>query len=183
MKYIHLPVQSGSNEILKLMGRRYSAIQYKELVDLIRKKIPDVAISTDIIVGFPNETYEQFLETVEMVKYVQYDSAFTFIYSPRNNTPAAKITDNVTAQEKSKRFKELVKELEKSISVSSSKMIGNTYSVLVEGVSEKNPEMLSGYTEKNKLVHFKGDISLVGQIVNVKINESHVYSLLGELVK
>lgn len=183
MKYIHLPVQSGSNEILKLMGRRYSATQYKELVDLIRKKIPDVAISTDIIVGFPNETYEQFLETVEMVKYVQYDSAFTFIYSPRNNTPAAKITDNVTPQEKSKRFKELVKELEKSISVSSSKMIGNTYSVLVEGVSEKNPEMLSGYTEKNKLVHFKGDISLVGQIVNVKINESHVYSLLGELVK
>lgn len=183
MKYIHLPVQSGSNEILKLMGRRYSATQYKELVDLIRKKIPDVAISTDIIVGFPNETYEQFLETVEMVKYVQYDSAFTFIYSPRNNTPAAKITDNVTAQEKSKRFKELVKELEKSISVSSSKMIGNTYSVLVEGVSEKNPEMLSGYTEKNKLVHFKGDVSLVGQIVNVKINESHVYSLLGELVK
>ena len=183
MKYIHLPVQSGDDEILKLMGRRYTSAQYKELVDLIKRKIPGVAISTDIIVGFPNETYEQFLKTVEMVKYVRYDSAFTFIYSPRNNTPAAKIKDNVTAKEKSQRFRELVKELEVTVGESSSKMVGNTYPVLVEGTSEKNPEMLSGYTETNKLVHFKGDISLVGQIVNVKINESHVYSLMGELVK
>ncbi len=182
MKYIHLPVQSGSDEILRLMGRRYSAKQYKDLVELIRKKIPDVALSTDIIVGFPNETYEQFLETVKMVEDVKYDSAFTFIYSPRNGTPAAKIKDNVSSKEKSQRFRELVKALEKTIAVSSDAMIGNTYSVLVEGVSEKNPEMLSGYTEKNKLVHFKGDISLVGKIVNVKINESHLYSLLGELV-
>ena len=182
MKYIHLPVQSGSDEILKLMGRRYTAEEYKKLVNLIREKIPGVAISTDIIVGFPNESYEQFLETVEMVKYVKYDSAFTFIYSPRNGTPAAKIKDNVPAKEKSKRFMELVKELEKVIAISSDEMVGNTYSVLVEGVSEKNPEMLSGYTEKNKLVHFKGDVSLVGQIVNVKINESHLYSVLGELV-
>lgn len=182
MKYIHLPVQSGSDEVLKLMGRRYSAEQYRNLVDLIKAKIPGVAISTDIIVGFPNETYEQFLETVEMVKYVKYDSAFTFIYSPRNGTPAAKIKDNVTAKEKSQRFKELVKELEKTIAISSDAMVGKTYPVLVEGVSEKNKEMLSGYTETNKLVHFKGDVSLVGQIVNVKINESHLYALLGELV-
>jgi tRNA-2-methylthio-N6-dimethylallyladenosine synthase len=182
MKYIHLPVQSGSDEVLKLMGRRYSAEQYRNLVDLIKAKIPGVAISTDIIVGFPNETYEQFLETVEMVKYVKYDSAFTFIYSPRNGTPAAKIKDNVTAKEKSKRFKELVSELEKTIAISSNAMVGKTYKVLVEGISEKNKEMFSGYTETNKLVHFKGDISLVGQIVNVKINESHLYSLLGELV-
>lgn len=182
MKYIHLPVQSGSDEILRLMGRRYTAKQYKDLVDLIRKKIPDVALSTDIIVGFPNETYEQFLDTIKMVEDVKYDSAFTFIYSPRNGTPAAKIKDNVTSIEKSQRFKELLKALEKTIAVSSNDMIGKTYSVLVEGISEKNPEMLSGYTEKNKLVHFKGDISLVGKIVNVKINESHLYSLLGELV-
>jgi tRNA-2-methylthio-N6-dimethylallyladenosine synthase len=182
MKYIHLPVQSGSDEVLKLMGRRYSAEQYRNLVDLIKAKIPGVAISTDIIVGFPNETYEQFLETVEMVKYVKYDSAFTFIYSPRNGTPAAKIKDNVTAKEKSKRFKELVSELEKTIAISSNAMVGKTYKVLVEGISEKNKEMFSGYTETNKLVHFKGDTSLVGQIVNVKINESHLYSLLGELV-
>lgn len=182
MKYIHLPVQSGSNEILHLMGRRYSVEQYKALVDRIKEKIPGVAISTDIIVGFPNETYEQFLETIKVVQYVKYDSAFTFIYSPRNGTPAAKIKDNVSPKEKSKRFRELVKELEKTISISSNEMIGKTYSVLVEGVSEKNPNMLSGYTEKNKLVHFKGDISLVGKIVNVKIIESHLYSLIGELV-
>ena len=182
MKYIHLPVQSGSDEVLKLMGRRYTSKQYKELVDLIRSKIPNVALSTDIIVGFPNETYDQFLDTIKMVEYVKYDSAFTFIYSPRNNTPAAKIKDNVTAKEKSKRFKELVKALEVSVSVSSSKMVGGTYKVLVEGISEKNKEMLSGYTESNKLVHFKGDISLVGKIVDVKILESHVYSLLGELI-
>lgn len=182
MKYIHLPVQSGSSEILKLMGRRYTKEQYKELVDKIRERIPNVYISTDIIVGFPNESYEQFKETLEMVKYAKYDSAFTFIYSPRNGTPAAKIKDNVPMSEKSKRFKELVSELEKTIKVSSDNMVGKTFKVLVEGTSEKNPEMLSGYTEGNKLVHFKGDISLVGKIVDVKINESHLYSLIGEMV-
>ena len=181
-KYIHLPVQSGSTEVLKLMNRKYTAETYKKLVDTIRERIPGVALSTDIIVGFPNETYEQFLETVEMVKYVKYESAFTFIYSPRKGTPAAAIEDNVTPKEKSKRFQELVKELEKVIKPSSDAMIGKTYDVLVDGPSEKNPEFLSGYTEKNKLVHFKGDISLVGEIVKVKINESHLYSLIGELV-
>jgi len=182
MKYIHLPVQSGSSEVLKLMGRRYTKEQYKNLVTKIRNRIPNVYLSTDIIVGFPNETYEQFLETLEMVRFAKYDSAFTFIYSPRNGTPAAKIVDNVTSKEKSRRFKELVSELEKTIKVSSDNMIGKTYSVLVEGVSDRNKDMLSGYTEGNKLVHFKGDLSLVGKIVNVKINESHLYSLIGELV-
>ena len=182
MKYIHLPVQSGSDEILHLMGRRYTANQYKELVDKIRDKIPNVYLSTDIIVGFPNETYEQFLETVEMVKYAKYDSAFTFIYSPRKGTPAAKIEDNVSSKDKSLRFQELVKELEKTISLSSEAMVGKTYSVLVDGPSEKNPSMYSGYTEGNKLVHFKGDSSLIGKIVDVKITQSHVYSLLGEIV-
>ncbi len=182
MKYIHLPVQSGSDEILRLMGRRYNKKQYKDLVDLIRKKIPNVYLSTDIIVGFPNESYKQFLETIEMVRYVKYDSAFTFIYSPRNGTPAAKIEDNVTAKEKSTRFKELVKELEKTISLSSDRMIGNIYSVLVDGFSEKDNSMLSGYTEGNKLIHFKGDSSLIGKIVKVKILNSHVYSLIGELI-
>ena len=182
MKYIHLPVQSGSSEILRLMGRRYDAEKYLKLVDMIRSKIPDVALSTDIIVGFPNETYEQFLETVELCKKVQYDSAFTFIYSPRNGTPAAKIKDNVSSKDKSLRFRELVKVLEVGISEKSNAMVGKTYKILVEGVSEKNPEMMSGYTEKNKLVHFKGDSSLVGKIVPVKITESHTYSLIGELV-
>ena len=182
MKYIHLPVQSGSSEILKLMGRRYTSDQYKQLVKLIRSKIKDVYLSTDIIVGFPNETEEQFQETLEMVKFAQYDSAFTFIYSPRNNTPAAKMVDNVTREEKSSRFKRLVAELEKSVSASSMAMVGKTFKVVVEGASEKDNSMLSGYTEGNKLVHFKGDLSLVGKIVDVKIIASHTYSLIGELI-
>ena len=148
----------------------------------IKEKIPNVALTTDIIVGFPNETYEQFLDTVSLCKEVHYDSAFTFIYSPRKNTPAAKITDNVTAKEKSKRFKELVAVLEEDVSKYAEDMIGKEYTVLVEGPSEKNPDVLSGYTEKNKLVHFKGDLSLVGTIVKVKIIESHTYSMIGELV-
>ena len=182
MKYIHLPVQSGSDEILRLMGRRYTRKQYIALAKEIKTKIPDVALTTDIIVGFPNETYEQFLDTVSLCREVHYDSAFTFIYSPRNNTPAAKITDNVSGTEKVKRFKELVKALEEDIMKHSENMIGKVYDVLVEGPSEKNKEMLSAYTEKNKLVHFKGDINLVGQIVKVKILESHTYSMIGELV-
>lgn len=182
MKYIHLPVQSGNDEILRLMNRKYTSQTYKELVDKIRAKIPGIALSTDIIVGFPNETYEEFLDTVKMVNYVKYDSAFTFIYSPRKNTPAAEIKDNVTPEEKSKRFKELVKALEVTVGESSARMVNNTYDVLVESVSEKDPTMMSGYTESNKLVHFKGDVSLIGEIVKVKINESHTYSLIGELV-
>ena len=150
--------------------------------ELIKEKIPNVALTTDIIVGFPNESYEQFLETVSLCKEVRYDSAFTFIYSPRNNTPAAAIKDNVTSAEKSKRFKELVKALEEDIVKYSEEMVGKTYDVLVEGPSERNPEILSGYTEKNKLVHFNGNISLVGKIVKVKILESHTYSMIGELV-
>ena len=182
MKYVHLPVQSGSDEILKLMGRRYTRNQYLTLVKNIKDTIPNIALTTDIIVGFPNETYEQFLDTVSLCREVHYDSAFTFIYSPRNNTPAAKIKDNVSPAEKSKRFKELVKALEEDIVKYSEDMVGKTFKVLVEGPSEKNPEMLSGYTEKNKLIHFKCDISLVGEIVPVKILESHTYSMIGELV-
>jgi len=182
MKYIHLPVQSGSDEILRLMGRRYSSEQYLKLVNEIKTKIPNVALSTDIIVGFPNETYEQFLDTLKIVKEVKYWSAFTFIYSPRNNTPAAKIKDNVTPKEKNRRFQELVKTLEEVIDPINQTLVGKTFPVLVESVSEKNSELLSGYTEHNKLVHFKGDKKLIGEIVNVKIKESHLYFLMGELV-
>lgn len=182
MKYIHLPVQSGSDEILKLMGRRYTSEQYLKLVKEIKDKIPNVAISTDIIVGFPNETYEQFLDTLKIVKEVKYWSAFTFIYSPRNNTPAAKIKDNVTPKEKNQRFQELVKTLEEVIDPINKTLVGKVFPVLVESISEKNADMLSGYTEHNKLVHFKGDKSLIGNIVNIKITESHLYFLNGELV-
>ena len=182
MKYIHLPVQSGNDEILRLMGRRYTCEKYLTLVKEIKAKIPDVALSTDIIVGFPNETYEQFLDTLKVVREVKYWSAFTFIYSPRNNTPAAKIKDNVSRKDKNERFQELVKTLEEVIEPINKSLVGKTFPVLVDSLSEKNKDMLAGYTEHNKLVHFKGDPSLIGQIVNIKITDSHMYFLNGEIV-
>ena len=181
MKFIHLPVQSGNDEILRKMGRRYTREQYLNLVKEMREKIPGLSLSTDIIVGFPNETEEQFQDTCSLVDIVQYEAAFTFIYSPRKGTPAARMEDNVSKETKTRRFQELVKHLEKHIEEYSDSMVGNVYDVLVDGVSKNNDEMLSGYTETNKLVHFKGDISLVGTIVKVKINESHTYSLIGEI--
>ncbi len=182
MPYIHLPLQSGSNRILAKMGRRYTKESYMDLVDRLRKLIKGVSLSTDIIVGFPNETEEDFLDTLEVVKYCQYDSAFTFIYSPRVGTPAAQIKDNVTRAEKSERFNRLVKTLEVSISAKAKAYIGKVEEVLVDCTSKKDDNMLSGYTETNKLVNFKGDSSLIGKIVKVKILESHTYSLIGEIV-
>ena len=181
MKCIHLPVQSGSSEVLRLMGRRYTRENYLNLVKEIREKIPGLSLSTDIIVGFPNETEEQFQETLSLVDIVKYESAFTFIYSPRRGTPAAKIQDNVSYKDKSRRFQELVKHLEVNIEKDSNSYVGGVYKVLVDGVSKTDDHMLSGYTESNKLVHFKGDESLVGKIINVKILESHTYSLIGEI--
>lgn len=182
MKAIHLPVQSGNDEILRLMGRRYTSTQYKQLVDKMKARIPNLTLTTDIIVGFPNETYEQFADTLKMVEYVQYDGAFTFIYSPRVGTPAAKMIDNVTMEEKHKRFDELVKTVEKYAIPKAEAYVGKTLKVLVDGASKRNKEVLSGYSEENKLVHFKGDASLIGKIVKVRIKESHLYSVIGELV-
>ena len=181
MKFIHLPVQSGNDEILREMGRRYNREQYLNLVKEMREKIPGLSLSTDIIVGFPNETEEQFMDTVSLVDIVKYEAAFTFIYSPRKGTPAAKIEDNVPYEEKSKRFQILVKHLEKHIEEHSKTLVGKVMDILVDGPSKNNPEMMSGYTEENKLVHFKGDESMIGQIVKVKIVDSHTYSMIGEI--
>ncbi|MCR5505563.1 MAG: tRNA (N6-isopentenyl adenosine(37)-C2)-methylthiotransferase MiaB [Bacilli bacterium] len=181
-KFIHLPVQSGNDEILRQMGRRYTRERYLQLVQEMREKIPNLSLSTDIIVGFPNETEEQFMDTVSLVDIVKYEAAFTFIYSPRKGTPAAKIEDNVPYEEKSRRFQILVKHLEKHIEEHAKSLVGKTFDVLVDGPSKNDPNMLSGYNEENKLVHFKGDESLIGNIVKVKIIESHTYSMIGELV-
>lgn len=183
MKFIHLPVQSGSSDVLKRMNRRYTREDYLSLVKKMKDNIPGLTLSTDIIVGFPNESDEEFNETLSLVDEVGYDAAFTFIYSPRRGTPAAKLEDPISYETKVKRFKELVSHLENSISKKSNEMIGKIYPVLVEGVSKTNKDMFSGYTENNKLVHFKADETLVGKIVDVKITESHTYSMLGELVK
>lgn len=182
MKAIHLPVQSGSDEVLRKMGRRYNREHYLKLARSMREKIPGLSLSTDIIVGFPDETEDQFRETLSLVDEAKYESAFTFIYSPRKGTPAARMTDNVAKDIKSKRFLELIKHLEKSVEASSNIMVGQVYDVLVDGVSKTDSSMLSGYTESNKLVHFPGDESFVGKIIKVLIKESHTYSLIGEVV-
>ena len=182
MKYLHLPVQSGSDSILKKMGRRYTKEQYLDLVKKIKEKIPEIAISTDIIVGFPNETYEEFLETVDLVKQVGYASAFTFIYSPRKGTPAARLKDDVSYETKVKCFKELVEVLEVDVNKYANSLIDKVIPVLVEGPSKKDPNILTGVSEANKIIHFVGDKTLIGKIVNVKITKNHVYSLVGEMI-
>ena len=182
MPYIHLPLQSGSDEILRKMGRRYTQAEYLDLVRRLRKIIPNVALSTDIIVGFPNESDEDFEETLKVVRQANYDSAFTFIYSPREGTPAAKMEDKISMDTKHERFNRLIKELTPSFEANAQKYVGKIVPVLVEGASKKDEGMLTGYSDTNKLINFKGDPKHVGKIVNVKITESHTFSLLGEEV-
>ena len=182
MNHIQLPVQSGDSEILRLMGRRYSREQYLELVEKIKKKIPDVSLTTDIIVGFPNESEEAFNNTLSLCEIVKYDSAFTFIYSPRVGTPAAKMKDNVSMDTKKVRFNKLTALIAKNELEKYKTFEGKVVKVLVEGPSKKNENVLSGYTEDNKLVNFIGNKEMIGQIVNVKIVKAKTYTLEGEQV-
>jgi len=181
MNYIHLPLQSGSDIILKLMGRRYTKDEYISLFNKIKEKINNVSITTDIIVGFPNETEEDFNETLDVVNTCKYDSAFTFIYSPREGTPAAKMEDKVPLEEKEQRLYKL-NELINSYSLENNKKyIGNVEKVLVEGTNEKDSTKLFGYTETMKLVNFEGNNELIGKIVNVEITDAKSFSLDGKL--
>ena len=183
MKYIHLPLQSGSNKILKLMGRKYTREDYITLFDKL-KKIEGVSITTDIIVGFPGETEEDFLDTIDIVNYCKYDGAFTFIYSPRIGTPAAKLyeLDKTTTEEKEQRLYRLNEVINNYSNMSNQKMLNKEYLILVEGESNKEG-MMFGYTETNKLVNFRGNSDLIGKIVNVKILDAKSFSLDGELVE
>ncbi len=182
MPYIHLPLQSGSSEILKLMGRRHTKEEYLELYDKIKATVPNVAISTDIIVGFPNETEEQFNETLEVAQYCKFDTAFTFIYSKRAGTPAAKMEDTVDEATKKARLHQLNRVINDNVSVNNEKYVGQTVKVLVDGPSKKNPEILSGYSEQNKIVLFNGSADLTGKIVEVKIDRVNTWSLYGTRV-
>lgn len=182
VEHIHLPVQSGSSQILKLMARKYDRESYLELVRKIRQAIPDVCLTTDIIVGFPNETEEQFQETLSLVKEVEYDSAFTFIYSPREGTPAAKMKDNVSMEEKKDRLQRLNQVVNEISRKKNEALRGQVVEVLVEGESKKNPEVLAGRTRTNKLVHFTGPKHLIGQFVHVRIDEPQTWTLKGSLV-
>jgi len=182
VKWLHLPVQSGSDSCLRRMGRRYTRGEYLSLVSRIRAKMPSIALTTDIIVGFPNETEEEFEDTLSLCKEVGYSAAFTFIYSPRKGTPAAAIKDDVSDKTKHERFVRLVEVVEESTAKHSESLIGKTLSVLVEGPGKKGEGMLTGYAECGKPVNFLGPEYLKGALVNVKIKESHTYSLMGELV-
>lgn len=181
MPYIHLPLQSGSDNILKLMGRRYTSKEYKNLYDKLKAKIKNVAITTDIIVGFPNETDEDFESTLEMVEYCKYDGAYTFIYSPREGTPAAKMEDKTPREVKEERLQRLNEIVNKYSNMNNQKYLNESVKVLLVGPSEKGEDKLYGYTETMKLVNVKCDTSLVGQIVNVKITDAKSFSLDGEV--
>ena len=182
MKKIHLPLQSGNDQILRLMGRRYTISDYLTLVGKLRAKMPHITLTTDIIVGFPNETEAQFQDTLDVVNEVKYASAFTFIYSPRVGTPAARMVDNVSDEEKSNRFNRLKVMVDEQTNVDALTYVDKVVSVLVDGASKKDRTILSGYTESDKVIHFNGPRSLIGQIVRVKINTAKTFALFGELV-
>lgn len=182
MPYVHLPVQSGSNKILKLMGRRYTKESYLELAKRIKDTIPNVSLTTDIIVGFPNETEEDFKETLDVVEKCKYDSAFTFIYSPRENTPAAKMQDGVPFEVKQERLQRLNNLVNKYALINNEKLVDTIVPVLIEGESQKGNNLYAGYTDTMKLINVKCTKDDVGNIINVKITEAKTWSLNGEKV-
>ena len=179
---VHLPVQSGSNRILKKMNRNYTKESYLELIDLIKKEIPDVTLTTDIIVGFPGETEEDFLDTLDLVNKVLYDSAFTFIYSRRNNTPADMMLNQVSDEDKHHRFDRLVKAVNESVINKNKAFENRTVEVLVEGPSKNDESKFTGRTRNGKLVNFSGENINIGDLVNVKIVRAQPFSLIGEVV-
>ena len=181
-KHLHLPVQSGSTEILKKMNRRYTKEQYLELVRKIKEAVPDISLTTDIIVGFPGETEEDFLETMNVVKKVRYDSAFTFIYSKRTGTPAAAMENQVPEDVVKDRFDRLLKEVQSISAEVCSVHEGTTQSVLVEAVNDHDPALVTGRLSNNILVHFPGEKELIGKIVSVRLDACKGFYYIGTRV-
>lgn len=181
MPYIHLPIQSGSDNILKKMNRRYTIEEYKKLFYELKNKIKNVSITTDIIVGFPNETEEDFQKTLDIYNELKYDLAYTFIYSPREGTPASKMEDSVPLEEKEERLQRLNKIVNKYAKEANEKYLGKTVPVLLEGYSDKGGKLM-GYTDTMKLVNVAADPSLIGQIKNVLITDVKTWSMEGEIV-
>ena len=182
-RQFHLPLQSGSSEMLRKMNRGYTAEKYIEILDYIKEKLPDATLSTDIIVAFPGETEEDFKKTLELLEYVKYDMVFSFIYSPRNGTPAAKMEDVVPDDVKTDRMRRLL-DLQTEIADSlNAKCLGKTYRVICQGTSKNNEGMLEGRTEGNKILLFASDTAREGDYVNVKVTKIHAYALYGEEVK
>lgn len=180
---IHLPVQSGSDEVLRRMNRHYNRQRYMEIVEKLRATCPDLSISTDIIVGFPGETEEDFQDTLSLVREVEYDSAFTFIYSPRVGTPAAKYDDQIPENIKHERFDRLVDEVNRCSAKKNSEYLGKIVTVMVDGPSKNDAGAWSGRTDTFKLVNFTSEEPLTeGQMVSVRITETKTFSLDGEKV-
>ena len=180
-RHLHLPVQSGSTRILKEMNRRYTKEQYISLVERIRAAIPDISLTTDIIVGFPGETEEDFLETLDVVRKVRYDSAFTFQYSRRTGTPAAVKENQVPADVVQDRFDRLLAEVQKISAETCSVYTDTTQTVLVESMNDHDPELVTGRMGNNILVHFPGDASMIGTLKEVYLREYRSFYYLGEL--
>ncbi len=180
-RHLHLPVQAGSTRILEAMNRRYTKEQYLALAEKIRREIPDIALTTDIIVGFPGETAEDVEETIDVIRKVQYDNAFTFIYSPRTGTPAAAM-EQVPEAEVKKNFDRVLKVVQETARERVARYQGQTMDVLVEEVNENDPSLMTGRLSNNTLVHFPGDASLIGQIVDVNLEECHGFYYMGHMV-
>lgn len=182
-KQMHLPLQSGSSRLLKIMNRHYDKEQYLLLIEKLRKAIPDIGITTDIIVGFPGETEEDFLETIDVVKKARYDSAFTFIYSKRSGTPAAKMPDQVPEDIVKDRFNRLLNVVNEISKEKTLKLQGTVQEVLVEEENKKIEGFVSGRLSNNSVVHFKGDVSLIGKLVSVNLKEAKGFYYMGEMVE
>lgn len=180
-RHLHLPLQSGSSRILKIMNRRYDKEKYLDLVERIRSRIPDISLTTDIIVGFPGETEEDFEETLDVVRKVGYDSAFTFIYSKRTGTPAAKMPDQIPEDVIKDRFDRLLALVKEKAYERCARFEGKVMPVLVESLNAQDPALVSGRLDSNLTVHFKGGMELIGKIVDVRLNECKGFYYLGEL--
>ena len=181
-RLIHVPLQSGSTKVLKEMNRKYTKEQYLDLIKRIRNKIPDVVFSTDIIVGFPGEAEEDFEDTIDVVKQVNFEQIFMFIYSRRVGTRADKMENQIPEEIKHKRFDRLKQVFEESVEENNKKYIGTTQKILVEGYSKNNQDMLTGRTDTNKVVIFEGPEKLIGKIINIKIISEHKWYLKGEVL-
>ena len=178
-RHLHLPLQSGSSRLLKIMNRHYDKEQYLTLVEKIRAAMPDIALTTDIIVGFPGETEEDFEETMDVVRKVRYDSAFTFIYSKRTGTPAAKMEDQVPEDVVKVRFDRLLKEVQEIAAEKSAVLTGQIQDVLVESVNHQDDSLLTGRLGNNSVVHFPGSRELIGQIIPVRLDECKGFYYIG----
>lgn len=182
-KLVHLPLQSGNTKVLKEMNRKYTKEQYLNLVEKMKNKIPNLTLSTDIIVGFPGETDEEFEDTLEVVEKVRFEQVYMFIYSRRVGTPGDKMQNQIPEDIKHKRFDKLKSLVESQIEENNKKYIGTTQKILVEGESKNNSNMLSGRTESNKVVIFEGSKELIDKIINIKIISQHMWYLKGEILK